>query len=35
MDLRYGPEHERFRTEVREFLAAEWRNGIKCGQLPA
>jgi len=27
MDLTYGPEHEAFRTEVREFLASEWRKG--------
>ena len=31
MDLRYGPEHDAFRDEVRTFLAAEWKEQVDVG----
>jgi len=31
MDLHYGPDHERFRAEVRDFLHANWQEGADAG----
>lgn len=31
MNLRYGPEHDSFRAELREFLAREWRPEADVG----
>lgn len=35
MDLNYGPEYERFRDEVRAFIADEWNEGSKRSDAEA
>lgn len=33
IDLKFGPEHDAFRAEVRAFLAREWHEGLDVGEF--